>query len=180
MKNISNDIFSKLNESAEDSKERLQDMAYNFCSEVGSEADLEYVIKEMKWWLEERKRQNREDKISNPGKDTFPSDMSDDALRKHLKGLKGKGNATKRAEAKDEIKRRGIKEAKSIDEFDPEVLIDNIISMLKDTSGIKNVTKSHEDYSVISGDYIYFDEYADDGEVYKWVLALGEDDHNEE
>lgn len=57
--NVSNDIFSKLNESVMDpsTKERLSDLAYKFCGEIANEDELEYVIEEMKWWLAERKRQ---------------------------------------------------------------------------------------------------------------------------
>lgn len=67
--NVSNDIFSKLKESTvrEEDKERLSDLAYRFCDEVGNEDDLEYVIKEMTWWLEERRKQLKDLKKKEPG-----------------------------------------------------------------------------------------------------------------
>lgn len=62
--------------------------------------------------------------------------------------------------------------------FDSSELIKLIVDYLKKNDDVSGIETNYEPYSVIGGDYIYFDVNVD-GEMVKWVLALGTDESEE-
>ena len=61
--NVSNAIFSNLKEEHDTEqarKDRLSDIAFNFCAEIADDDDLEFIINDMIWWLKDRRRQQKE------------------------------------------------------------------------------------------------------------------------
>ena len=80
--NISNAIFSNLKEGhdiEQAEKDRLSEIAFNFCAEIANDDDLEYIIKEMTWWLKDRRRQQKEIDKSGINEEYFGgADFEDD------------------------------------------------------------------------------------------------------
>ena len=121
-KNLSANIINNINEEyfggtefkdTKPDKERISDIAYKFCGEIANDDELEAVIKEMTWWLKERRRQTKEMKEDSYGDSSYDNTSASKLfnayadMQSNIEDFADKWNNCKGYP--DEVKRQRIK-----------------------------------------------------------------------